>query len=39
MEAMTDLEEEESEEEDSEELELWKLLPQLRDLPEAMLKK
>ena len=39
MEAMTDLEEEESEEEDSEELELWKLLPQLRDLPEALLKK
>ena len=36
---MADPDEEDESEEEGDELELWKLLPQLRDLPEAILKK
>ena len=36
---LVDIDDQESEEDRDEELELWKLLPQLRDLPEAMVKK
>ena len=36
---MVDLEDQETEEEDGAELALWKLLPQLRDIPESLLKK
>ena len=35
---LVDIDDQESEEEGDEELELWKLLPQLRDLPAAMVK-
>ena len=39
LESIEDLEEEDSEEDVSSDLELWKLLPQLKDLPESLLKK
>ena len=39
LESIEDLEEEDSEEDVSGDLELWKLLPQLKDLPESLLKK
>ena len=39
VESLADPEDQDSEEEESGELELWKLLPQLRDLPEALLRK
>ena len=39
VESIEDPEEEDSDEESSEDFELWRLLPQLRDLPQSLLKK
>ena len=37
--SLADPDEEEDSEEEGEELELWRLLPQLKDIPESLLKK